>query len=80
MKNIMSGGFLGPVMPVSLEAEAIAGVLTYKSADLPKTPDLAILCQPIEKAPAILQELRERGTGCFYYPIRFTFFHCFRLG
>lgn len=63
MKNLMGGGFTGPVMPVSLEAEAIAGVLTYSAvADLPKTPDLAIVCRPLAEAPAIIDALRARGT------------------
>ena len=63
MKNLMAGGFTGPVMPVSFEAEAIAGVLTYSTvADLPKTPDLAIICRPLQKAPALIAALRERGT------------------
>jgi acetyltransferase len=63
MKNLMGGGFTGPVMPVSCEAEAIAGVLTYATvADLPKTPDLAIVCRPLLEAPAIINALRTRGT------------------
>jgi len=63
MKNLMGGGFTGPVMPVSCEAEAIAGVLTYaKIADLPKTPDLAIVCRPLIEAPALIDALRQRGT------------------
>lgn len=63
MKNLMGGGFTGPVMPVSCEAEAIAGVLTYASvAELPKTPDLAIVCRPLVEAPAIIDALRLRGT------------------
>ncbi|GAB6127170.1 bifunctional acetate--CoA ligase family protein/GNAT family N-acetyltransferase [Humidesulfovibrio idahonensis] len=63
MKNLMGGGFTGPVMPVSCEAEAIAGVLTYATvADLPKTPDLAIVCRPLMEAPAIIDALRARGT------------------
>jgi acetyltransferase len=63
MKNLMGGGFAGPVMPVSREAEAIAGVLTYPSvADLPKTPDLAVVCRPLAEVPEIIRALRERGT------------------
>ncbi|MDR3641046.1 MAG: bifunctional acetate--CoA ligase family protein/GNAT family N-acetyltransferase [Humidesulfovibrio sp.] len=63
MQNLMGGGFAGPVMPVSREAEAIAGVLTYATvADLPKTPDLAIVCRPLVEAPAIIDALRARGT------------------
>jgi len=63
MKNLMGGGFAGPVMPVSCEAEAIAGVLTYaKVSDLPKAPDLAVVCRPLIEAPEIISALRERGT------------------
>jgi len=63
MKNLMGGGFAGPVMPVSFEAEAVAGVLTYSTvSDLPKAPDLAVVCRPLLKAPEIIRDLRERGT------------------
>ncbi len=63
MHNLMSGGFTGPVMPVSCDAEAIAGVLTYATvADLPKTPDLAIVCRPLDEAPRLIDALRARGT------------------
>jgi acetyltransferase len=63
MRNIMAGGFMGPVMPVSDDAEAIAGVLTYASVkSLPKTPDLAVVCSPLDEVPEILHSLRERGT------------------
>ncbi|MHC1699853.1 MAG: bifunctional acetate--CoA ligase family protein/GNAT family N-acetyltransferase [Humidesulfovibrio sp.] len=63
MKNLMGGGFAGPVMPVSCEAEAIAGVLTYAQvADLPKAPDLAVVCRPLAEAPEIINALRLRGT------------------
>ncbi|MBG0790352.1 MAG: bifunctional acetate--CoA ligase family protein/GNAT family N-acetyltransferase [Desulfovibrionaceae bacterium] len=63
MRNIMAGGFMGPVMPVSSTAEAIAGVLTHKSVKhLPKTPDLAVVCTPLDEVPEIIHSLKERGT------------------
>lgn len=63
MRNIMTGGFLGPVMPVTAEVEAVAGVLTYPDiAVLPKVPDLAIVCRPIREVPAVLAQLGELGT------------------
>ncbi|WP_027720712.1 bifunctional acetate--CoA ligase family protein/GNAT family N-acetyltransferase [Maridesulfovibrio zosterae] len=62
MRNLMGGGFLGPVMPVSTDAEAISGVLTYKEVeDLPKVPDLAIICRPLPECPELLCKLREIG-------------------
>jgi len=63
MRNIMAGGFMGPVMPVSDTAEAIAGVLTHKSVKLlPKVPDLAVICSPLDEVPEIIHSLKERGT------------------
>lgn len=62
MRNLMGGGFLGPVMPVSTDAEAISGVLTYKDVeDLPKVPDLAVICRPLQDCPALLSKLSEIG-------------------
>ncbi len=61
MKNIMGGGFMGPVMPVS-GAKAIAGVLTYPDVEsLPMAPDLAVLCGPLKDAPDILARLGAKG-------------------
>ncbi|XPV76319.1 MAG: bifunctional acetate--CoA ligase family protein/GNAT family N-acetyltransferase [Desulfovibrio sp.] len=63
MRNIMSSGFDGPVMPVSTGAEAIAGVLTYKEIeDLPKVPDLAVVCEPLKDVPNVLKRLSKIGT------------------
>ncbi len=63
MRNIMAGGFMGPVMPVSNTAEAIAGVLTHPSVKhLPKVPDLAVVCSPLDEVPEIIHSLKERGT------------------
>ncbi|MGE4291428.1 MAG: GNAT family N-acetyltransferase [Desulfovibrio sp.] len=62
MRNIMGGGFMGPVMPVSADAEAIAGVLTYPGiAKLPKAPDLAIVARPMRDAPDVVAQLRAIG-------------------
>jgi len=63
MRNIMAGGFMGPVMPVSNAAEAISGVLTYSSVKhLPKVPDLAVVCSPLDEVPEIIHSLKARGT------------------
>ena len=62
MRNLLSGQFLGPVMPVSTKFEAIYGVLTYKSIeDLPLPPDLAVICQEAEAVPETLDRLGARG-------------------
>lgn len=63
MRNLMAGGFMGPVMPVSDTAEAIAGVLTYPSVKaLPKVPDLAMVCSPLDEVPEIIHSLKQGGT------------------
>lgn len=63
MGNLMSGKFLGPVLPVSGTQEAILGILSYPDVkSLPLTPDLAIICSPVHEAPARLAELAENGT------------------
>ncbi len=63
MRNLLAGGFDGPIMPVNPRAEAVAGVLTYPDvSSLPRTPDLAILCTPPETIPDLVDELGARGT------------------
>jgi len=63
MRNLLAGGFEGPIMPVNPRQEAVAGVLAYPDVfSLPRTPDLAILCTPPETIPDLLDELGARGT------------------
>jgi len=63
MRNMLRGGFAGPVMPVNPKRQAVAGVLTYPDvASLPVTPDMAILCTPPETVLELITALGERGT------------------
>lgn len=63
MRNLLAGGFEGPIMPVNPRSDAVAGVLTYPDvASLPRTPDLAILCTPPDTIPDLVDELGARGT------------------
>jgi len=62
MRNLLAGGFPGPVMPVHPEYRAVAGVLTYRDvASLPVAPDLAVVCTPRETVPGLVHELGRRG-------------------
>ncbi|MGL4679099.1 MAG: acetate--CoA ligase family protein, partial [Plesiomonas shigelloides] len=62
MRNLLDGGFTGPVLPVSPRHKAVCGVLAYPDiASLPLTPDLAILCTHARHTPTLLQQLGERG-------------------
>ncbi|WP_117234061.1 bifunctional acetate--CoA ligase family protein/GNAT family N-acetyltransferase [Vibrio maerlii] len=63
--NILSGGYNGIVLPVSLKYRSVCGVLAYKSIDeLPLSPELAVLCTKRELNTKILTQLAERGTKC----------------
>ena len=45
MRNLLAGGFSGPVLPVTPAWKAVQGVLAWPDIDsLPFTPDLAVLC------------------------------------
>ena len=62
MRNLLRGGFEGPIMPVSAEDRAISGVLAYPRIEaLPETPDLAVVCGSSALVPTV-RALGERGT------------------
>jgi acetyltransferase len=63
IRNLLQGGFSGPIMPVNPKQEAIAGVLAYQDvAALPTTPELAVICTPPSTLPDLIDTLGERGT------------------
>lgn len=62
-RNLLSGGFDGPIMPVNPKRTAIAGVLAYPDVSaLPEAPDLAVICTPAATVPGLIAELGGRGT------------------
>jgi acetyltransferase len=62
-KNLIEGGFQGPVYPVNPHADAVCGVQAYPStAALPEVPGLAVICTPARTVPDIVAELGARGT------------------
>lgn len=63
MRNLLAGGFEGPIMPVNPKHRAVAGVLTYPDvASLPITPDMAVVCTPTGTVPDLIDQLGRRGT------------------
>ncbi|MDH3676119.1 MAG: CoA-binding protein, partial [Anaerolineae bacterium] len=63
MRNLLNGGFEGPIMPVNPKYKAVAGVLAYPDiAHLPEPPDLAVICTPPQTIPGLIAELGARGT------------------
>ncbi|CNK94805.1 putative acetyltransferase [Yersinia mollaretii] len=62
MRNLLDGGFSGPILPVTPTHQAVCGVLAYADiASLPITPDLAILCTHDSRNLALLEDLGVRG-------------------
>lgn len=62
MRNLLAGGFNGPVMPVTPAYKAVQGVLAWPDIQsLPFVPDLAILCTHAKRNLALLDALGERG-------------------
>jgi len=63
VRNLIIGGFKGPVMPVNPRHLAVEGILAYKdAASLPVTPDLAVIATPPPTVPGLVAELGRRGT------------------
>lgn len=63
MRNLIDGGFAGPILPVNPKSDAVAGILAYRdAASLPLAPDLAVICTPPPTVPGIIAALAARGT------------------
>jgi acetyltransferase len=61
-RNLLEGGFAGPVLAVNPHAATIRSTLAYASvADLPLTPDLAVIATPPVTVPGLIAELGARG-------------------
>ncbi len=62
-RNLYNAGFDGPVMAVNPHLKSIESTLSYNSvAELPITPDLAVICTPPRTVPGLVAELGARGT------------------
>lgn len=61
-RNLFEGGFDGLVLPVNPNQRTIRSTLNFRSiADLPETPDLAVIATPPRTVPGIVGELARRG-------------------
>jgi acetate---CoA ligase (ADP-forming) len=62
-RNIISGEFEGVAYPVNPAGDAVAGVRGYPSfAELPETPDLAVVCVPARHVLGSVEDALRRGT------------------
>jgi acetyltransferase len=63
LSNLVEAGFKGGIFPVNLKYDTLLGHKVYRSvADLPSTPELAVICTPPETIVDIIEELGKRGT------------------
>jgi acetyltransferase len=63
MKNLLNGGFDGPILPVNRQSPTVCGVFAYAAIEaLPVVPDLAVICTPAATVPDIIRQLGEQGT------------------
>ncbi len=62
-RNLLTAGFAGPVWFVNPNRRRVLDQTVYASvADLPGTPDLAVIATPPETVPGIVDELGRVGT------------------
>lgn len=62
MRNLLGGGFNGPVMPVTPAHKAVCGVLAWPDvASLPFAPDLAVICTHAKRNLELLEALGSKG-------------------
>jgi acetyltransferase len=60
--NLFEAGFRGPILTVNPREQAIRSTLNYRSvAELPITPDLAVISTPPDSIPQLIADLGERG-------------------
>jgi acetyltransferase len=63
MRNLLRGGFRGPIWPVNLRHATVAGREAYRTVEsLPAAPDLAVICTPAASVPGLIAALGARGT------------------
>ncbi|MBV8502335.1 MAG: bifunctional acetate--CoA ligase family protein/GNAT family N-acetyltransferase [Paucibacter sp.] len=62
-RNLLAGGFSGPMLPVNPRLAELDSLRCYRNAgELPQAPDLAVLCTPAATIASIVAELGARGT------------------
>lgn len=63
MRNLIEGGFEGPIMPITSEHKSVCGILAYGSIDqLPQQADLAIICSLPSSMEDTLHQIGSCGT------------------
>ena len=63
MRNLLQGGFGGPVWPVNPKRGTVAGLQAWRRVgQLPQAPELAVICTPAHTVPGLVDDLGRKGT------------------
>jgi acetyl coenzyme A synthetase (ADP forming)-like protein len=61
-RNLLAGGFLGPVYPVNREARVVHSVVAYPTVlDCPDPLDLVVVAVPAAAVPGVARDCAKRG-------------------
>ena len=62
LRNILTGGFRGPVYPVNPREESVLGLRAFpRVADLPEGTDMAVVCTPVPRSLEVVRQCAARG-------------------
>jgi acyl-CoA synthetase (NDP forming)/RimJ/RimL family protein N-acetyltransferase len=64
LRNLVRGGFAGPVFPVHPTADHVASIRAYPTVlDIPDPVDLAIIAVPAKGVPGVVDQCGAKGVG-----------------
>lgn len=62
LRNLITGGFAGPIYPVNGRGGTVCGLPAFRSiAELPEAPDLAVVALGASHVNAVVEQCGERG-------------------
>ncbi len=62
LRNLINGGFAGPIYPVNRRGGTVCGLQAYSSiAELPEVPDLALVAVGAAHVSGVIEQCGERG-------------------
>jgi acetyltransferase len=62
MRNLLAGGYTGPIFPVNPKHSSVAGIRAVPDlGSLDRAPGLAVVCTPPQTIPGIIDQLGAKG-------------------
>ena len=64
LRNLLEGGFAGPIFAVNPRHTHVAGLRAYRDVEsLPEPPDVVLICTPPRAVPGVIESSGARGVG-----------------